>query len=464
MAPGFYSFPKDSRPLSTWLQDMQGHHLMNHRTAPGLPATADIVIIGSGLTGTTVAKHCVETWPEKKVVVLEAREFCSGATGRNAGHCKPDQWRGFMEYEDDFGTEQALKILQNEQETWSSVVDYVRSNNVDCELWVGDTLDVPITWESADDAKEVFERYKAAGGNIDHIKVINDPVKAREVSRIKDAKACYAWPASTVHPWKLAAHVMSENLKRGVNLQTRTTVTQIMKSHKELGNWTVKTGRGDIECAQVVHATNAYSPGLEPSLRGLIKPTPHMCNLIAPPVSFIGSKALQNSYGILLPGGSLITINPRIPTHGPVLFGGSNPGQAEFYRWLENNPERATDDNIAGFPSVTEAVKDFTDAQLTGWPGVVTEDHRREWSGIIAMSADGLPFVGPLPGLPGQWVCAGHNGHGMARIFTAAPGLVKLMAGLSWADTRLPEAFEITPARVEKLKGMEKEGVVRSRL
>lgn len=207
-----------------------------------------------------------------------------------------------------------------------------------------------------------------------------------QVSRINGAKACYAWPASTVHPWKLAAHVMSENLKKGVNLQTRTTVTQVVESNKQLGKWTVKTARGDIECAQVVHATNAYSPALEPSLRGLIKPTPHMCNLIAPPVSFIGSKALQNSYGILLPGGGLITINPRIPTHGPVLFGGSNPGQAEFYRWLENNPERATDDNIAGFPSVTEAVKDFTDAQLTGWPGVVTEYYRREWSGIIAMA------------------------------------------------------------------------------
>ncbi|CAH0019833.1 unnamed protein product, partial [Clonostachys rhizophaga] len=408
MTPGFYSFPKDSRPLSTWLQDMQGHHLMNHRTTPGLPTTADIVIIGSGLTGTTVAKHCVETWPEKKVVVLEAREFCSGATGRNAGHCKPDQWRGFKEYEDDFGTEQALKvglqqflltvvitrmsnqmiqILQNEQETWSSVVDYVRSNNFDCELWVGDTLDVPVTWESADDAKEIFERYKAVGGNVDHIKVTNDPVKAREVSRINDAKACYAWPASTVHPWKLAAHVMGENLRRGVNLQTRTTVTQVVESHKQLGKWTVKTGRGDIECAQVVHATNAYSPALEPSLRGLIKPTPHMCNLIAAPVSFMGSKALENSYGILLPGGGLITMNPRIPTHGPVLFGGSNPGQAEFYKWLQNNPERATDDDIAGFPSVTEAVKDFTDAQLTGWPGVVTENYRREWSGIIAMAS-----------------------------------------------------------------------------
>lgn len=41
----------------------------------------------------------------------------------------------------------------------------------------------------------------------------------------------------------------------------------------------------------------------------------------------------------------------------------------------------------------------------------------------------------------------------MARIFTAAPGLVKLMGGSSWAETKLPEAFEITSKRMGKLKG-----------
>lgn len=138
------------------------------------------------LTGTLVAKHCLATWPEKRVVVLEAREFCSGATGRNAGHCKPDQWRGFKKYEKAFGTQQALKILENEHQTWSDLVQYVRQNNVDCDLWVGDTLDVPVTPEVAAIARDTYEAFKAAGGRVDHIKVFHDPATAAQVGKPTD--------------------------------------------------------------------------------------------------------------------------------------------------------------------------------------------------------------------------------------------------------------------------------------
>lgn len=72
--------------------------------------------------------------------MLEARQTCSGATGRNAGHCRPDVIRGFTRYAELHGKEQALKILENEQETWESVVKYVREHDVDCNLWVGDSV------------------------------------------------------------------------------------------------------------------------------------------------------------------------------------------------------------------------------------------------------------------------------------------------------------------------------------
>jgi hypothetical protein len=42
----------------------------------------------------------------------------------------------------------------------------------------------------------------------------------------------------------------------------------------------------------------------------------------------------------------------------------------------------------------------------------------------------------------------------MARIFTAAPGLVKLMNGVPWSETGLPEVYQMTRERLNKLKNI----------
>ena len=65
--------------------------LLGHRSTRNLPSTADVVIIGSGITGTSIARHILkkdggaeERSPSggPDVVMLEAREACWGATGR----------------------------------------------------------------------------------------------------------------------------------------------------------------------------------------------------------------------------------------------------------------------------------------------------------------------------------------------------------------------------------------------
>ena len=47
-----------------------------------LPEKVDIVVLGSGMTGTAFARTIMKNHKELKVVMLEARGACSGATGR----------------------------------------------------------------------------------------------------------------------------------------------------------------------------------------------------------------------------------------------------------------------------------------------------------------------------------------------------------------------------------------------
>lgn len=64
---------------SYWHRD-PSKRLLGHRTTSDLQPTADVVIVGSGITGTFAAQELVSGG--RGVVMLEAREACWGATGR----------------------------------------------------------------------------------------------------------------------------------------------------------------------------------------------------------------------------------------------------------------------------------------------------------------------------------------------------------------------------------------------
>ena len=63
------------------------HDLDDHRSTAELPKQADIVVVGAGYAGASIAHHLLNKTKDESsqpsIVILEAREACSGATGRN---------------------------------------------------------------------------------------------------------------------------------------------------------------------------------------------------------------------------------------------------------------------------------------------------------------------------------------------------------------------------------------------
>lgn len=79
-------FPVDGGMTSFWRS--QPDTLDNYRSTECLPESSDIVIIGAGYTGAATAYHCLAQSQNAQakspsIVILEARQACSGATGRN---------------------------------------------------------------------------------------------------------------------------------------------------------------------------------------------------------------------------------------------------------------------------------------------------------------------------------------------------------------------------------------------
>lgn len=72
-------------PSKSFWHSEPSKFLLGHRTTDELPGEADVVIVGSGITGANAARFLIEGIGEKekkKVVMVEAREACWGATGR----------------------------------------------------------------------------------------------------------------------------------------------------------------------------------------------------------------------------------------------------------------------------------------------------------------------------------------------------------------------------------------------
>lgn len=85
-------------------------HPLAKSQSPALPKNSDVAVIGSGMTGIAATKAILENDPAMRVIVFEARELCSGATGRNGGHLSPNAFSEYKNLVCHLGLEQANKI------------------------------------------------------------------------------------------------------------------------------------------------------------------------------------------------------------------------------------------------------------------------------------------------------------------------------------------------------------------
>lgn len=84
MAPS--PLPVANSTDSFWRSEL--HPIDDHRSTPELPSTVDIAVVGAGYAGASVVYHILRQSKDKgvpppSIVILEARQACSGATGRN---------------------------------------------------------------------------------------------------------------------------------------------------------------------------------------------------------------------------------------------------------------------------------------------------------------------------------------------------------------------------------------------
>ncbi|MBD1866738.1 FAD-binding oxidoreductase [Cyanobacteria bacterium FACHB-471] len=405
------------KPLSDsfWLVDSVNRHL---QSTPQLPTASEVVVIGGGISGVSVAYWLSGLGVE--VVLLERQGLAEGATGRNGGHLAPGTNKDFADAIATHGLEETLAIWHLTQNVVELVHQFIEQHQVDCDLHFNSLASLALTPLEVEQQRRSFELMQEAGLDVqfwDKEEAIGHTGSSRFLGGLLYKEHAQVWAA------KLVGAIARVAMQNGANIQTGTSVGAVEQSQSGL---IVRTPRGEIRAKFVVHATNAYVRHLRPVLKDLIIPVRGQV-MVTEPVP-----PLWNFDWITNHGYEYCLQRPD----GRIVLGGM--------RWRSPTHEWNIEDDRQIEPAVSEGLRTFLPDHFEALRNVQIG---QEWTGIMGFSPDDNPLVGELPGYPGEYIIAGYSGHGMPIAFGAGRAIAQLITG---QQPQLPLAF--SSARLEQLK------------
>ncbi|KAL1856799.1 hypothetical protein Plec18170_003772 [Paecilomyces lecythidis] len=398
--------------------------------------SADIVIIGSGMTAASLAYKLYSLRSDLKIIIIEARDICGGATGRNGGHVKPMSPGVWFDRKEQFGAQEAIRIMEYEHGHVDEIITCIRENDIACDFNLLEGLDIyydPKAFQHALDAVEDMKKYAPDLGKRYTIYTAEKDLEARDCP--KQCIGAIGTRAASMWPYKLVTALVQKMVNRnGLSIQTNTTVTSVVDGKDKLA--TVVTDRGNIEALAVVHATNCWIGHLIPELRPFVSPVRANVQRQLP---YPTIRKPARSWWLRYGSKDYDYIMQR--PDGAFIVGRANTGRRassddSTVDWLPHVHLR----------TVTHQAFDFGTDQV---------ETTHAWSGAVGFTVDGNPFVGrlPFPGRDHQWVSAAYQGIGMVRAFRSAQGLAHLIIG-EQLPSDFPRSMLLTESR---LRAWEKE-------
>ncbi|KAF4605698.1 hypothetical protein EYR40_004487 [Pleurotus pulmonarius] len=521
----------------------KAHELLE---AHGEYSDADVVIIGSGVTGAAVARTLLD-WDAQRVreqggqpirvIMLEARDTCSGATARNGGHITPPLYHDYSSLKKEFGATVAKRIIRFRLAHLDEFLRVAEEEGllIDSQARKVQTFDVFFDRETFLQAKAKLDEYSRDLPNEGKVYSALDPEDGvdlvEEYQLSPGAAGCITTTAGAIHPYRLVTGILSRLLNEYCDrfyLYTHTPCTSIT-SLKDGSLYTVSTPRGTLRAHHVVHATNGWVSHLLEPLRGKIiplratmtaqrpglslgapvsdpptmggdsekrrrnwlgdrsfvfypRPTLNVWDYLTQmPSSSAGLEAQQTrrpakdssitfrdwsssdadsdtacesseADTIHIPERDGASTSHYPPPAAELMFGGGlGQSQDAFYDSAGNADDRTfhlpTASYLSGalplyFSGWGEEGRDSDASRRDVDPGRV----KSVWTGILGMSADGMPWVGRIPNKissrvapsscvgstknlapPGEWIAAGYSGEGMVHAWMSAKAVAYMI-------------------------------------
>jgi glycine/D-amino acid oxidase-like deaminating enzyme len=389
----------------------------------GLRENCDLLIVGAGFLGLNAARIAARRG--RSVRVIDARRLGEGASGLNGGQVIPG-----LKYDPEkilahFGEAQGARLNAFAESTADILFRTIAEQRLDVPHARTGWIQACHTETALNAAAERHRQWAARGADVE---LLDSVAIRRMIGTSNYLGGFHDKRAGLVQPYAFVMELARVAGEAGAQVSES---VRCVKLRKTGARWRATTDRGsEIDAAQVILATNAYTDDLVPGL----------ARTLVPLHSFQVATAVmpQHLRQEILPGEQAVSDSRRIVIYyrkspdGRLVLGGrgrmARPRGAEDWAHLENGLTRI-------FPA------------LKGLP------IEKRWFGRVAMTADGLSHVHvPEEGLV---TVVGCQGRGVAMMTAIAEPLVDFLE--SGDRKRLP--FPIAPIRPIRFHAFRQVGV-----
>ncbi|KAI0075921.1 FAD dependent oxidoreductase [Panus rudis PR-1116 ss-1] len=434
-----------------------------------LPQHADIVIIGSGITGTSFAYNVFQRDSSLRVVMLEAREVCSGATGRNGGHINPPLYHDYKELKERHGEAIAKLMIKFRLAHYDEMLIIAKNEDIleHSQCRPTEQFDVHFTLNALEEAEGDLEVWKSD--------MPEEASSWKKFGLSSHAVGCIHGNGGAMHPYRFVTSLLSKLLDRHSDrffIATQTPCTDITPPTPSSQYYTIHTPKGTITTPHVIHATNGWVSHLVPPFREKVIPARGTMSAQRPGTSLNASSTKSGDRSFVFYSGSLgYDYLTQLPTGEKELMFGGGWASAMDGAIAEIGE---TDDSKFSYPVASHLSGSLPlyfgahhwgrekDAELAEGEEEGLWDEGRtkaQWSGILGLSADGLPWVGrlstkltgrvqptaathtdihdidmhmetngrTLTAPPGEWIAAGYTGEGMVHAWMSGKALAYMV-------------------------------------
>lgn len=293
--------------------------------------SADAVVVGAGLAGSSLALHLAEAGID--VAVLEARQPGWGASGRNAGHVLPIlRDVGVLERFPD-GGKRFLELFRQHR---TIPFDLSAKHAIDCDAVRSGYINGMKTRRARDGFLRTFAYLEKAG--IETLTTVSGADMTQRIGSDAYPYGVIFAGGGRVNPYLLTNGMIAAAAGFGARVHGDSEALAIERAGPR---WRVRTARGSVVAQRMIFCTNAYPGGIQPAFRRAFYPlTAYGLTTRALP-----AEALD----LILPGGGTFAqapfdLNPMVrDRHGRLILssiprvGGAADAQWHFrsqLRWL----------------------------------------------------------------------------------------------------------------------------------